>query len=402
MPMRILIGGVPFGCDNIGDEAILACVVTILRRHFPDDELTVCTCDQRGTAAKLAVATLPAFGFVASNPATALAEAGQGFDWYIWAGATGLSDYPETGCALLDAARRAGMRSIIWNVGMNDRLNPAFFQIQGKKLWLARGLRTLTGINWPRLWEEQRLRRVRARIARSVGSCRLVVLRDRLSLHELRRCAPFPDAVSAADSALLQEACGFANLPWVSVESRVRFTSAICRIALCLSAQNPVRDLSGLVAWMETMLDRLPGMLFVYLPMNPETDPEAAKALQVQLSRPERLLVLRFREPEEMQEVVGACQLTISSRLHLLILSLNRLIPAIGIARGSKVATFLQPFALPVCGTTEKIDFQSLETETLRLLQDSGFADRAASVRQQQLDVMAAAEQRLRQVMLES
>ena len=29
--MKILLGGIPLGCDNIGDEAIVACVVGMLK-----------------------------------------------------------------------------------------------------------------------------------------------------------------------------------------------------------------------------------------------------------------------------------------------------------------------------------------------------------------------------------
>lgn len=402
MGMRILLGGVPFGCDNIGDEAILACVVAIFRRLLPDCALTVCTRDQNGTAAKLGVATLPAFGFDPDFPAATLAAAAAGHDWFVWAGATGLSDYPETGCALLAAARQAGLRCILWNVGMNDRLNPAFFQMQGKKLRVARLLQKLTGVNWPRVWEERRLARMRRQIGAMVGACRLVVMRDPLSLEELRRCAPFPDAVSAADSALLQPGCPLDALPWPTTASRERFLAAPIRIALCFSAQNPIRDLAGLAACMERLCQQLPGALFVYLPMNPETDPTAGRALQAELSQPERLLLLRFREPEEVQEAVGACQLAISSRLHLLILSLNRLVPAIGIARGSKVAAFLRSYELPVAGSTDQIDFQKLETESLHLLRDGGFSARADQVRQRQLAALATAEQVLRHTLLDA
>ena len=48
--MKILLGGVPLGCDNIGDEAIIASVVTLLRKIVPDAELTVCTRDRENTA----------------------------------------------------------------------------------------------------------------------------------------------------------------------------------------------------------------------------------------------------------------------------------------------------------------------------------------------------------------
>lgn len=33
--MRIFLGGIPLGCDNIGDEAIIAGVVKMLRESIP-------------------------------------------------------------------------------------------------------------------------------------------------------------------------------------------------------------------------------------------------------------------------------------------------------------------------------------------------------------------------------
>ena len=61
--MKILLGGVPLGCDNIGDEAIVGCVVGLLRKLVPDAGITVCTRDGAGTAARLGVATSPLYGF---------------------------------------------------------------------------------------------------------------------------------------------------------------------------------------------------------------------------------------------------------------------------------------------------------------------------------------------------
>ena len=43
--MRILLGGIPLGCDNIGDEAIVSCVVKMLKESLPGVELTVATAD---------------------------------------------------------------------------------------------------------------------------------------------------------------------------------------------------------------------------------------------------------------------------------------------------------------------------------------------------------------------
>ena len=60
--MKILLGGIPLGCDNIGDEAILACVAGMLRETVPDVELTVATRDA-GTAERLGVEVVPPYGF---------------------------------------------------------------------------------------------------------------------------------------------------------------------------------------------------------------------------------------------------------------------------------------------------------------------------------------------------
>ena len=102
--MRILLGGVPLGCDNIGDEAIVGCVVDLLRRLVRGAEITVCTRDGEGTAARLGVAVAPLYGFGDSPDLRGFAELVRRHDVYIWFGATGLSDYPEIALRLLRAS----------------------------------------------------------------------------------------------------------------------------------------------------------------------------------------------------------------------------------------------------------------------------------------------------------
>ena len=75
--MRILLGGIPLGCDNIGDEAIIACVVKMLKESLPDAELTVATADPN-TAERLGVGTVPPFGF-AGTPLDGFADVDEGF-----------------------------------------------------------------------------------------------------------------------------------------------------------------------------------------------------------------------------------------------------------------------------------------------------------------------------------
>lgn len=111
--MKILLGGVPLGCDNIGDEAIIACVVDLLRRLCPGAELTVCTCDGETTSRRLGVTTVPLYGFPPEPRLREFSAEVRKHDVYIWFGATGLSDYPERGLRLLDIAREAGKKTIV-------------------------------------------------------------------------------------------------------------------------------------------------------------------------------------------------------------------------------------------------------------------------------------------------
>ena len=177
--MKILLGGIPLGCDNIGDEAIIACVVKMLKESLPGVELTVATADP-ATAERLGVGTVPAFGF-AGTSLDGFAEAVRRHDAYIWCGATGLSDYPHVGLALLEAAQDEGVPTFIWGVGMDDELNPAFFKAHGKRGALLKMI-GLVG------WYERRLRaRLARRIAAALPRCKGVWLRDPQSTTMLAR-----------------------------------------------------------------------------------------------------------------------------------------------------------------------------------------------------------------------
>jgi len=57
------MGGVPYGRNNVGDEAILECVVGLIREIYQDGRIVVSTDDQEGTARRLGVDTVPLFGF---------------------------------------------------------------------------------------------------------------------------------------------------------------------------------------------------------------------------------------------------------------------------------------------------------------------------------------------------
>ena len=132
--MRLLLGGIPLGCDNVGDEAIIAGVVKMLKESIPGVELTVATADA-STAALLGVNVVPVFGFLDVG-FCGFADEVRHHDAYIWCGATGLSDYPHVALELLEIAQGEGVPTFVWGVGMDDELNPVFFKVAGKRRFL--------------------------------------------------------------------------------------------------------------------------------------------------------------------------------------------------------------------------------------------------------------------------
>jgi polysaccharide pyruvyl transferase WcaK-like protein len=187
--MRILIGGVPFGRNNVGDEAILECVVRIVREACPCAELTVSTDDGPATAARLGVKTVELFGFEPPYRRCRMEEEIAAHEVFIWGGATGLSDYPEIPTEMLRIAQRAGRRTVMWAVGMNDVLNPAKYRLGGRRRILLAVAGRLTGGMWDAVgWKERGMeRRARGRIAGALEACDLAVVRDPASAGELCR-----------------------------------------------------------------------------------------------------------------------------------------------------------------------------------------------------------------------
>jgi len=400
--MKIMLGGVPFGCDNIGDEAILASVIGVVRGICPDVDLLVSTGDRAGTERKFGLKTVPLYGFDPAVPAERLGEALDGIDFYIWAGATGLSDYPEMACSLLETVQSKGIRTIVWNVGMNDVFNPAFFTLHGKKKRIADVVKKSCGFDLEKKWIERRVRYIRQRLAQTLGSCELIVLRDPKSLEVLRMCAPFPDAVAGADTAILQKQCAPEALPW-SESERDLFRSASIRMAVCVSEQNRIREFDKFIGWLDGMIETHPGLLIVTIPMNPKNDCRVMEEMKQRSKHSDRILSLRFLEPEEVQAVAAECSVIVSSRLHLLILGLNNLVPGVGIARGSKIEYFLSRFGLTTAGSTNALDLPRLtESVEWALTHQDEFKQRAAAVRAGLLADLDRAKELLKQTLTSS
>lgn len=357
--MKILLGGVPLGCNNIGDEAIIACVVRLLREMLPDAELTVCTRDRSGTAARLQVDTVPLYGFGAAPDWNGFAAEVSRYDVYMWFGATGLSDYPETAVRLLRLAQRAGVRTVVWGVGMNSVLNPAFFRAGGRRLKLLELLSycTFGAADLVGKYENMLRRRTEKHIRRALSACELVVLRDAPSVEEVKKCG-FTRAKEGADTAIMLASSPILPLPEIS---------GAVRIGFCISEQSVVSDLEGMLDLWNRLLER-PEVCLTLIPMNPVTDKKLMLSLADRASARDRIECLDSADPATVQACAGQCRVLVSSRLHLLILGANAGTPGIGIERGSKITNWLANFGETPCGTVENCDYDGILRRIDRIL----------------------------------
>ena len=379
--MRILLGGVPLGCDNIGDEAIVGSVAALLRKLFPGAELAVSTRDREGTAARLGVDTVPLYGFGGDPDLRGFAAAVRKCDAYIWFGATGLSDYPEMALRLLRAARAAGVTTVVWGVGMNSELNPVFYRAYGRRRQLLNfASKCCFGLaDFVAAYERGLRRRTMRHIRRGLAECALVVLRDAPSVREVAKCG-FASAVEGADTAILQSSAPEPPLPEAP---------GVTRIGFCISEQSAVRDLDGVRKLWDELLDD-PARRLALIPMNPVTDRKLMLKLAAGCRHSDRIECLDSADPAVVQACAGQCRVLVSSRLHLLILGANAGTPGVGIERGSKIANWLANFGETPAGTVGDCDFSGVRSRIERVL-----ARPDAEVRAEVRGVMAALRLRL-------
>lgn len=391
--MKILLGGIPLGCDNIGDEAIIACVVAIFRRVLPGAELVVSTARPEETARKLKLHCVMLYGFGADAKCEAFRRDIADYDCFVWAGATGLSDYPATGVRMLEVAQAAGVKTLLWNVGMNSVFNPAFFEARGKKLAILRVLSRCSfgAFDAVRFYEKVLDRRMRRRLSRALAGCAAVIVRDQQSRDELCRSG-YPAAVIGADSALLLPTAAADGLP-----PELHALRDSCLIGVGISAQSPLRDPKSLQNFLDDLLAEA-GRHVLFIPMNPVTDHAWMADFRRGMARcSQTSLLTGHDDPGVVQLVASRCAVIISSRLHLLILASNVGTPVVGIARGSKIDNFLAALGRRSVGDVNDCDVARLRAEVEELLASPEEFRRANErYRTECLSRLAAAENCLR------
>jgi len=308
--MKILLGGVPFGRNNVGDEAILECIVGIIRDIRPEATITVSTDDPDATAAKLGVETVQLFGFEPPFSQTLMEECLAVSDVFIWAGATGLSDYPEIPLAMLEIAHRTGTKTVVWGVGMNDELNPVMYRLQpGKRRTLLNILSRLTlrRIDFTRRMEQESEDRTRNKIVEQLNAADLVMLRDPETLTAVHACGDVPGAMVGADSAELLLPETWEDIRLSAPEKEILGSDAR-KIGLCISAQRQLVHERELIDFLDRLAESQHRIVF--LPMNPLTDAELMKKLRGRMKNRDHSVVIEGRrEPREILAIAGRLDL---------------------------------------------------------------------------------------------
>ena len=399
--ITILLGGVPYGRNNVGDEAILECVVGLLREICPSAGITVSTDDPHGTAERLGVAAVPLFGFAPPYSRRQMKACIAGADVFVWAGATGLSDYPEIPLNMLDIAHRAGTRTVVWGVGMNSEFNPHIYRVlpgRRRKLLQFCSWLTLGRIDVVERVERSAEARVRKKIVQQLNLTSLVVLRDPETLAAVHACGAVPGAIVGADSAELLKTALWEEVSLTS-EARTILESDVRKIGLCISAQRQLVHEKELIDFLDRLTEK--NHRIVFLPMNHATDAPLMDGLRRRMkNRRHSVIISGRRTPREILAIAGRLDLVISSRLHLLILASVLHVPIIGISRGSKVDNFLAPFGHTSAGSVEACDFAHMQNELDRLIDSRAeFEEVSTAVHEMLLQRLQEAKGRLEELL---
>ncbi|MEI8078524.1 MAG: carbonic anhydrase, partial [bacterium] len=310
----------------------------------------------------------------------------------------------EAQLSSLDSAQAAGRRTVVWNVGMNNELNPILHcLLPGRRRNALRLLSKLTlnlfdAVAWT---EHRRQTQARRRIAERLAAADLVVVRDPESQTEIAKCAPpSPEVMVGADSALQLQPAAWESLRLPAAAAALLATTGP-KVGVCISAQREVRNRRGLLAFLNGVTGEL-GARVLFIPMNPVTDAALMTGLHQEMAQPGRAAVLEGRyDPGAILAVTSRLNVIISSRLHLLIFASIVHVPIIGISRGSKVDNFLAPFGLRAVGSVDECDFAAVLAETARLLASQDvFAVTSRRVRADLLARLAAATERLKAVLV--
>ena len=362
--IKILIGGVPYGTENIGDEAILAGIVTQLRKLRDGLDISVITADPDGTGRKLGITGVELkFDPESGRPmwTEAVMRAYREADVFVHGGATGLHDYPMHLLKGFRVARETGTRAVLLGTG-GGVYNHKFWPGRKTKL-LALAKKCAFGlVDFRKILEARETLKYRRAIREGLErDADLIMVRDENTKQVLVSYGLDVGRVHVCgDAAYAMEPSGRDAVGSLAERNNLWKDDAPV-VGVCISSQRKVADMGAVVRLCDTIIEKY-GAHVLFVPMNPFTDDKIGDEIAAAMKQGDETRMLRgYVEPEYLLAFLGGLRAIVSSRLHLIILGSLAGVPAVGIGRGSrKVATFLARFGLEQAGEYDDVNYEGL------------------------------------------
>jgi len=303
-PKRIVISGY-YGLSNTGDEAVLASIVSGLRRHAGDDlDIVVLSGAPTETAETFGVRSVPRMNL------RRVREVIHSCDLFISGGGSLLQDATSFKSlayylVLIGTARRAGRKVMVMGQGIGP------------------------------------LRRIASRrlTRHALDKVALITVRDAESADLLSQIGvKRPRIEVTADPTFALRPCPPEEAHKLLAEAGVNPDEDVVAVALREWPEAPGIEAAAVNALADLAKRHLARPLLV--PMQMPGDVEMAQKIRRSLG--DRIAVLpEGCSPAQVMGVISACGMVVAMRLHALIFAASAGVPALGISYDPKVTSFL-------------------------------------------------------------
>jgi polysaccharide pyruvyl transferase CsaB len=303
-PKRILIAGY-YGFSNTGDEAVLASIVSGLRRQAGDDlDIVVLSARPEETARTYGVRSVGRMEF------RRVRESIRGCDLFISGGGSLLQDATSFKSLayylfLIEMAERAGRKVMVLGQGIGP------------------------------------LRRTMSRMLtrRALDRVSLITVRDDESAALLAQIGvKRPRIEVTSDPTFALRPCPPEEAQRLLAEAGIGPDEDVAAVSLREWPEAPVMEIAAVSA-LADLANRLPARLLM-IPMQMPGDAEMARRIRRSIG--DRIAVLPDGcSPEQVMGAISACRMVVAMRLHALIFAASAGVPALGISYDPKVTSFL-------------------------------------------------------------
>ena len=368
---KILLGGV-FPAGDMVKAAELRYAVESLRRVFPKAELHIA--GENG---------VPAYGFPGGVPVEQLRETIRQYDAFGWIGTPVSGGELMPGAELLEFASHHGVAAFVWGVGLERGATAESGAERGRGGVFSR-LAKLAGLSFFRRFGERKQARARHCLEHGLRTCRFAAAADAPSLEELRRYQRGVNGIAGADSLLLATSAVLPSDEFLIREGRMA--------AVAFGGREAIPP--GTCALLERMAEELK-VRFLLVAESPEGRSRLEKLRSGMARADEVARIGEFHSVEELLGGLGCCDLVIGNSFPVILLGLNKLIPAIGVGCGRRAGEYLERFRLPHFAAAEPISERLVARAGLLLEYGEEFQDAALPVREALLEELTAAERAL-------